>query len=43
MGTPFRELIGGSATDLDLDAVFSYEAYLEHIPEVLARLEGLRD
>jgi adenylosuccinate lyase len=43
MGTPFRELIGGSAPDLDLDAVFSYEAYLEHIPEVLARLEGLRD
>jgi adenylosuccinate lyase len=42
-GTPFRELIGGSAPDLDLDAVFSYEAYLEHIPEVLARLEGLRD
>jgi adenylosuccinate lyase len=39
--TDFRELIGAAAPDLDLDAVFDYDAYLEHVPEVMARLEGL--
>ena len=26
---------------LDLDAVFDYDAYLEHVPEVIARLDRL--
>jgi len=38
-GTSFRELIGAKAPQLDLDAVFDYGAYLEHVPEVLARLD----
>jgi adenylosuccinate lyase len=41
-GTPFRELVGEHAPDLDLDRVFSYEAYLAHVPEVMARLEAAR-
>jgi len=40
-GTHFRELIGRSAPDLDLDAVFDYGAYLTHMPEVFERLEGI--
>jgi adenylosuccinate lyase len=40
-GIEFRELIGAAAPDLDLDAVFDYGAYLEHVPEVLARLERI--
>jgi adenylosuccinate lyase len=40
-GTNFRELIGAKAPQLDLDSVFSYGAYLEHVPEVLARLDRL--
>jgi adenylosuccinate lyase len=40
-GTSFRELIGSSAPQLDLDAVFDYDAYLEHVPEVMARLDRL--
>jgi adenylosuccinate lyase len=40
-GTSFRELIGKAAADLDLDAVFDFEAYLEHVPTVLARLDEL--
>jgi adenylosuccinate lyase len=40
-GTSFRELIAASAPDLDLDAVFDYEAYLEHVPEVMARLDEI--
>ena len=39
--TSFRELIAKSAPQLDLDAVFDYGAYLEHVPEVLARLDRL--
>ena len=39
--TSFRELIAKSAPRLDLDAVFDYGAYLEHVPEVLARLDRL--
>ncbi len=42
-GTPFRDLIGAAAPGLDLDAVFDYNAYLTHIPEVFSRLEALRD
>jgi adenylosuccinate lyase len=37
----FRELIGKAAPELDLDAVFDYDAYLEHVPEVIARLDHL--
>jgi adenylosuccinate lyase len=40
-GTNFRELIAATAPDLDLDAVFDYSAYLEHVPEVMARLDTL--
>jgi adenylosuccinate lyase len=39
--TSFRELIATKAPQLDLDAVFDYRAYLEHVPEVLARLDRL--
>jgi adenylosuccinate lyase len=46
-GTPFRDLLAeriaaGEAPELDLDAVFDYGAYLEHVPEVIARLDALR-
>ena len=40
-GTSFRELIASSAPQLDLDAVFDYDAYLEHVPEVMKRLESI--
>ena len=40
-GTSFRELIASSAPQIDLDAVFHYDAYLEHVPEVMARLDRL--
>jgi adenylosuccinate lyase len=42
-GVSFRNLIGAAAPSLDLDAVFDYNAYLTHVPEVFARLEALRD
>jgi adenylosuccinate lyase len=41
-GTPFRELIAAEAPQLDLDAVFDYDAYLQHLPEVFERLQELR-
>jgi adenylosuccinate lyase len=41
-GIQFRELIAAEATDLDLDAVFDYDAVLRHVPEVFERLEALR-
>ncbi len=41
--TPFRDLLAEAAPDLDLDAVFDYDAYLTHIPEIFERLEALRD
>ena len=41
-GTPFRDLLGAEAPDLDLDAVFDHGAYLRHLPEVFERLEALR-
>jgi adenylosuccinate lyase len=40
--TEFRGLLAEAAPDLDLDTVFDYNAYLTHIPEIFARLEGLR-
>jgi adenylosuccinate lyase len=42
-GTHFRELLAVAAPDLDLDAVFDYDAYLGHIPAIFKRLEALRD
>ncbi|MBS1887413.1 MAG: adenylosuccinate lyase [Actinobacteria bacterium] len=42
-GTEFRDLLAEAAPELDLDAVFDYGAYLTHVPEILARLEALRD
>jgi adenylosuccinate lyase len=41
-GTEFRDLLAEAAPDLDLDAVFDYDAYLTHIPEIFERLEALR-
>jgi adenylosuccinate lyase len=40
-GISFRELIAASAPQLNLDEVFDYSAYLEHVPEVMARLDRL--
>jgi adenylosuccinate lyase len=40
-GTEFRGLLAEAAPDLDLDAVFDYDAYLTHIPEIFERLEAL--
>jgi adenylosuccinate lyase len=40
-GTSFRELIAERAPQLNLDEVFNYGAYLEHVPEVMARLDRL--
>jgi len=41
-GIDFRELIGGAAPDLDLDALFDYDAYLANAGVVFERLEALR-
>jgi adenylosuccinate lyase len=41
-GIDFRELIAEAAPELDLDAVFDYQAYLEHVPGVIARLDKLQ-
>ncbi len=41
-GTHFRELIGASSPELDLDVIFDYDAYLTHLPEIFERLESLR-
>ncbi len=42
-GTPFRDLLAERAPDLDLDVVLDPDAYLVHVPEVLARLDALGD
>ncbi len=41
-GTNFRDLLAVAAPDLDLDAVFDFDAYLTHVPTVFERLEALR-
>ncbi|MDQ3572083.1 MAG: adenylosuccinate lyase [Actinomycetota bacterium] len=41
--TPFAELLGQAAPQLDLGAVLDPSAYLAHVPEVMARLEALPD
>jgi adenylosuccinate lyase len=40
--TEFRDLLGEAAPDLNLDAIFDYDAYLTHLPELFERLEALR-
>jgi adenylosuccinate lyase len=40
--TEFRDLLAEAAPDLDLDAVFDYNAYLTHLPAIFERLESLR-
>jgi adenylosuccinate lyase len=40
-GIEFRDLIAERAPQLDLDKVFDYDAYLVHVPEVMARLDRL--
>jgi adenylosuccinate lyase len=40
--TEFRDLLAEAAPDLDLDAVFDYDAYLTHLPAIFERLEALR-
>jgi len=40
--TEFRDLLAAAAPDLDLDAVFDYNAYLTHLPEIFERLEALK-
>ena len=40
-GTHFRELLAVAAPDLDLDAVFDYNAYVSHVPTIFERLEAL--
>ena len=40
-GTPFRELLGAAAPELDLDAVFDVGAYTRYVDQVLSRLDSL--
>jgi adenylosuccinate lyase len=40
-GIDFKQLVAEAAPDLDTDAVFDYDAYLEHVPAVIARLDEL--
>jgi adenylosuccinate lyase len=40
-GAEFRDLLAEAAPDLDLDAVFDYDAYLTHLPQMFERLEAL--
>jgi adenylosuccinate lyase len=40
-GTPFRELLAGSAPELDLDAVFDPRAFIRHAEEIVGRLDEI--
>ena len=40
-GTHFRELLGGAAPELDLDAVFDAGAFVRHADDIVARLDRL--
>jgi hypothetical protein len=40
-GIGFRELIAEKAPGLDVEAVFDYDAFLEHVPELIAQLDDL--
>ena len=42
-GTPFRDLLAERAPDLDLETVLDPEAYLVHVPELIARLDAIED
>ena len=39
--TPFRELLGQAAPELDLDGVFDTSAYTRYVDQVLSRLDAL--
>jgi adenylosuccinate lyase len=39
--TPFRELLGAAAPELDLDQVFDVSAYTRYVDQVLSRLDAL--
>jgi adenylosuccinate lyase len=41
--TPLRDLLAvePAAAGLDLDALFDYERFTRHVPEVLARLDAI--
>jgi adenylosuccinate lyase len=40
-GTPFRDLLGEAAPELDLDAVFDVTAYTRYVDQILGRLDSL--
>jgi adenylosuccinate lyase len=40
-GTPFRDLLGRAAPELDLDAVFDVSAYTRYVDQILGRLDSL--
>jgi adenylosuccinate lyase len=40
-GTPFRQLLGDAAPDVDLEAVFDVGAYTRYVDQVLSRLDAL--
>jgi adenylosuccinate lyase len=40
-GTPFRELLGQAAPDLDLDSVFDAGAYTRYVDQIIGRLDRL--
>jgi adenylosuccinate lyase len=39
--TPFRELLGTAAPDLDLDAIFDPAAFVRHAREIVGRLDAI--
>jgi adenylosuccinate lyase len=41
--TPLRDLLAADprTSGLDLDAIFAYEAFTRHVPELIARLDEL--
>jgi adenylosuccinate lyase len=40
-GTPFRDLLGAAAPELDLDQVFDVGAYTRYVDQVMSRLDAL--
>jgi adenylosuccinate lyase len=41
-GTPFRELLGQAAPELNLDEVFDVTAYTRYVDQILGRLDSLK-
>jgi adenylosuccinate lyase len=39
--TPFRQLLGEAAPDVDLETVFDVSAYTRYVDQVLSRLDAL--